>query len=79
MNKDYDSRFNNLTTLFISHYLGLSKNQSYNLADNLNKITNENNASEKTISKKTYQKYYKNNKKSILDLKYEIGKLINID
>lgn len=79
MNKGYDPRFKNLTVLFISHYLGLSMNQSYNLADNLNKITNENNASEKTISKKTYQKYFKNTKKPILDLKYEIGKLINID
>lgn len=79
MNKGYDPRFNNLTTLFISHYLGLSKNQSYNLADNLNKITNENNASEKTIHKITYQKYYEKTKKPILDLKYEISKLINID
>lgn len=79
MNKGYDPRFKNLTVLFISHYLGLSMNQSYNLADNLNKITNENNASGDTISKKTYQKYYKKTKKPILDLKHEIGKLINID
>lgn len=79
MNKGYDPRFKNLTVLFISHYLGLSMNQSYNLADNLNKITNENNASGDTVSKKTYQKYYKKTKKPILDLKHEIGKLINID
>lgn len=79
MNKDYDSRFNHLTTLFISHYLGLSMNQSYNLADNLNIITNENIAFEKTIHKKTYQKYYKKTKKHILNLKHEIGNLINID